>query len=68
MEKEIFAKEMVCKIQLILTDKQFSRLWMYAVDGKSLAVIAELENVSIASIHESIESARKKCRKFFKTP
>ena len=60
--------EMVYKIQQILTEKQFARLWMYAAEGKSLAVIAELEDVSIASIHESIESARKKCRKIFKTP
>ena len=68
LRNQAIAMEMVYKIQQILTEKQFARLWMYAAEGKSLAVIAELEDVSIASIHESIESARKKCRKIFKTP
>lgn len=36
LEKQVLAREMVHKIQQILTEKQFVRLWMYAVEGKSL--------------------------------
>lgn len=51
-----------------LTEIQQRRLKMYA-DGKTLRQIAELENASFQSVHESIEAAKKKFIKLYrKTP
>ena len=68
-EKRKVASEMVVKLKDKLTDIQFRRLWMYEVEGKTLAQIAEHDGVAILSVYESIESAKKKIlKKFPKTP
>lgn len=53
------------QIKSILTQTQFRRLWMYVVDGQTLAYIANHEGAAISSIHESIEGAKKKILKSF---
>lgn len=57
------ASDMVVKLKDKLTETQFRRLWMYGVEGKTLEEIAAIEKVAFQSVHESIESAKKK---FFK--
>ena len=47
-----------------LSEVQQRRLMLLA-EGKSLTEIAAVEGVSVQSIHESIEAARKKFKKFF---
>lgn len=41
------------------------RLWLHEVDRKTLEEIAALEKVTFQSVHESIESAKKKILKKF---
>ena len=68
-EKRRMASDMVVKLKDKLTETQFRRLWMYEVEGKTLAQIAEHDGVAILSVYESIESAKKKIlKKFPKTP
>ena len=64
-EKRRIASEMVVKLKDKLTETQFRRLWMYGVEGKTLEEIAAIENVAFQSVHESIESAKKKNFKNF---
>jgi len=64
-EKRRIASEMVVKLKDKLTETQFRRLWMYGVEGKTLEEIAAIENVAFQSVHESIESAKKKIFKNF---
>ena len=64
-EKRRMASEMVVKLKDKLTETQFRRLWMYGVEGKTLEEIASIENVAFQSVHESIESAKKKIFKNF---
>lgn len=59
------ATDMLVKLRDKLTETQFRRLWMHRIDGKTLEEIAAIENVSFQSVHESIESAKKKISKFF---
>ncbi len=51
------------QIKSVLTQTQFRRLWMYVVDGQTLAYIANHEGAAISSVHESIEGAKKKYSK-----
>ncbi len=63
------ASDMVVQLKDKLTETQFRRLWMYEVEGKTLAQIAQHDGVAILSVYESIESAKKKIlKKFKKTP
>lgn len=66
--EQMVALEKVRMIKMLLTEKQFRRLWLYAVEKKTLAQIAEQEGATISSVQESIDRAKKRCRKFFKTP
>lgn len=56
---------MLAQIKCILTQTQFRRLWMYAVDGQTLAYIAKHEGSSISSVYESIDGAKKKIIDYF---
>ncbi len=58
-------KALVKKIKSVLTEKQFRRLWLYYVEGVSMTKIARLNNVTEASISESIATAKKKISKNF---
>ena len=62
-EQKRKASDMVVQLKDKLTETQFRRLWMYGVEGKTLEEIAAIEKVAFQSVHESIESAKKK---FFK--
>lgn len=64
-EKRRIASEMVVKLKDKLTETQFRRLWLHEVDRKTLEEIAALEKVTFQSVHESIESAKKKILKKF---
>ena len=69
IEKRRAASELVLKIKDELTETQFRRLWLHEVEDKTLEEIAIIENVAFQSVHESIESAKKKImKKFKKTP
>ena len=69
IEQRKKASDMVVQLKDKLTETQFRRLWMYEVEGKTLAQIAEHDGVAILSVYESIESAKKKIlKKFKKTP
>ena len=64
-ENRKMASAMVVKLKDKLTETQFRRLWMYEAEGKTLAQIAEHDGVTIISVYESIESAKKKISKKF---
>ena len=57
--------ELVVQLKDKLTEKQFRRLWMYRVDGKTEQQLAELEGVDQQRISKSILAAKKKIKKFF---
>ncbi|MCH5278371.1 MAG: sigma-70 family RNA polymerase sigma factor [Christensenellaceae bacterium] len=57
--------ELVAQIKELLSDTQFRRLWMYEAEGRTLEYIANYDGVAIASVHESIEGAKKKVLRFF---
>ena len=59
------ASELVVQLKDKLTEKQFRRLWMYCVDGKTEQQIAEIEGVDQQRISKSILAAKKKIKKFF---
>lgn len=65
-EKQYQVADMVSRLRDRLTEKQFRRLWQHEVDGKTLDEIARQEGVAFQSIHESIESAKKKFLKIIK--
>lgn len=62
---ELEQDTVLVQIKGILTQTQFRRLWMYAVDGQTLAHIAKHEGAAILSVYESIEGAKKKILSFF---
>lgn len=64
-ERSRQASEVAIRLKDKLTDTQFRRWWMYEVEGKTLEYIAAQEGVSIPTVFESIESAKKKISKFF---
>ena len=57
--------ELVVQLKDKLTEKQFRRLWMYCVDGKTEQQIAKIEGVDQQRISKSILAAKKKTKKFF---
>ena len=57
--------ELVVQLKDKLTEKQFRRLWMYCVNGKTEQQIAEIEGVDQQRISKSILAAKKKIKKFF---
>lgn len=64
-------RELFNRIRSCLTDVQFRRLWMYAVDKKALEKIAAEECVSVPTVYESIQAALKNVNKLLiisKTP
>lgn len=56
--------ELVVRIKGHLTDKQFRRLWLNAVDGLTEAAIADMEGKTQQGISKSIHTAKEKLRKF----
>ena len=68
-ERRRMASDMVVQLKDKLTETQFRRYWMYEVEKKTLAEIANHDGVAILSVYESIESAKKKIfKKSPKTP
>ena len=60
-----YTAETVANIRHILTERQYSRLWMYCVEGKTQQQIADLERVGQPRIFASLTAAEKKIKKFF---
>lgn len=71
IEDELFAQlhdtdriearmELVRDIRLLLTRKQFRRLWMLHVEGMTMDAIAEAEHIQHQSVSESIAAAKRK--------
>ena len=67
MRKEEQAEQArrIALIREVLTEKQFRRLWMYCVDGKTEQEIAEMEAVGQRRISTSIQAALEKIKKIF---
>lgn len=61
-ESQRKAADRVIQLKGKLTEKQFRRLWMYHVDRKSEAEIAEIEGVAQQQISKSIKAAEKKIK------
>lgn len=49
-----------------LTKKQYRRMWLHCVEGMTVERIAQSEGVTQQGISESILTAKRKMRKFFK--
>lgn len=64
-EQRRMTSDMVVKLKDKLTDKQFRRLWLYSVEGKTESEIAYIEGVDQQRISKSILAANKKIKKFF---
>ena len=55
----------ICNALMCCTEHQRHRFLLYALDDLSCAEIALLDGCSKANVHESIQVARKKCKKYF---
>ena len=55
----------ICNALMCCTEHQRRRFLLYALDDLSCAEIALLHGCSKANVHESIQAARKKCKKYF---
>lgn len=62
-EKHRKAVGKVIQLKKILTEKQFRRIWMYIVDGKTEQQIAAIEGSAQQQISKSIKAAKKKTEK-----
>lgn len=58
-------KALVNKIKSVLTEKQFRRLWLYYVEGKTEQQIADVEGIAQQNVSKSIRLSVKKLKKFF---
>lgn len=63
MRKE--SMQMICNALMHCTELQRCRFLLYALDDMSCAEIALLQGCSKANVHESIQAAREKCKKYF---
>lgn len=67
-EQIIMHRETMQMIQdalMLCTENQRRRFLLYALEDMSCAEIAARDGCSKANVHESIQAARKKCRKYF---
>ena len=64
-EQRRMTSDVVVKLKDKLTDKQFRRLWLHKVEGKTESEIAEIEGVDQQRISKSILAAQKKIKKIF---
>ena len=67
-EQIVMHKETMQMIQdalMCCTEHQRRRFLLYALEGMSCSEIAALHGCSKANVHESIQAARKKCKKYF---
>lgn len=62
-ERRRMASELVVRLKDKLTEKQFRRLWMYEVEGKTIDEIGDIEGVDHQRISKSILAAKKKIKK-----
>ena len=58
-------KLLINKIKSILTEKQFRRLWLYYVEGKTEQQIANIEGIAQQNVSKSIRLSEKKLKQFF---
>lgn len=63
MHKETM--QMIWNALMCCTEHQRRRFLLYALEDKSCSEIAALHGCSKANVHESIQAARKKCKKYF---
>lgn len=57
--------QMIRDALMCCTEHQRRRFLLYALEDMSCAEIAALHGCSKANVHESIQAARKKCKKYF---
>ena len=55
--------EVLLLAQTYTSEKQYRRLWMYAVEKMTLREISQIEGVSIQGVRKSIVGARKRIQK-----
>ena len=63
MRKETM--QMIQDVLMLCTENQRRRFLLYALEDMSCAQIAALYGCSKISVHESIQTVRKKCKKYF---
>ena len=54
--------EVLLLAQAYTSEKQYRRLWMYAVEKMTLREISQIEGVSIQGVRKSIVGARKRIK------
>ena len=64
-QEEMAALIIACKAQV--TEKQFRRIWLCYVYGKTHRAIAAMDGVSHQAVSKSIRLSKEKIKKFFKT-
>ena len=57
-------KVLIEKIKSVLTEKQFRRLWLYYVEGKTEQQIADVEGIAQQNVSKSIRLSVKKLKNF----
>ena len=65
-ERAELVQLLLASLNDVVTPKQKKRIWMHYAENRTLAEIAARENVSILSVYESIQSAKKKLFIFLK--
>ena len=60
-------QEQVTQIETLLTAKQFLRLWMYCVEGKTEEEIAVDSGITQQAVSKSLALSMKKTKKFLKS-
>ena len=61
--RKALCQERIARVKALLTTRQYSRIWMYWAEEKSITEIARDEGLSKASVSNSIAAAFRKLRK-----
>mgnify|MGYP000932597424 CR=1 FL=1 len=65
-DEKVFNKRLKEAVNTLLTPMQRRRFKMYAFEGLTYREIAQLENVDVRAIWDSVELSKKKIQKFLK--
>ena len=61
--RKALCQERIARVKVLLTARQYRRIWMYLAEGKSITEIARAEGLSKASVSRSVAVALRKLRK-----